>query len=59
MKMEKPKDITYCTNITCTRECERNIGRHVFCGGAPYSISNFGPDKSGECKFFMKERRIE
>lgn len=54
MKLETPRDITYCTNTKCTRNCERNLARHIF-RNAIYSISNFGPDKSGECKFYMRE----
>ena len=52
--MEKPRDITYCANRNCTRNCERNLLKHDFRGAGPYSVTKFGPDKSGECKFFIK-----
>lgn len=54
MKMETPRDITYCANTKCTRNCERNLTRHVF-RNAVYSMALFGPDKSGECKFYIKD----
>ena len=53
--METPRDITYCANPNCTRDCERNLKNHDF-RNAIISMSMFGPDKSGECKCFMKRR---
>lgn len=55
MNIEKPRDITYCANTNCNRNCERNLKNHTFLGTI-ISISNFGPDKSGECKCFMERR---
>ena len=53
--MKTPRDITYCANSNCNRDCERNLKNHDF-RDAIISISNFGPDKSGECKCFMERR---
>ena len=55
--MEKPRDITYCANSNCERRCERNLKFHDFRGAGLYSCAMFGPDKSGECKCFMRERK--
>lgn len=54
--METPRDITYCANVACKRDCERNLSRHTF-RSCVYSVSMFGPDKSGECPCYMKERK--
>lgn len=53
--MDRPRDITYCANPNCTRDCERNLKNHDF-RNAIISQAMFGPDKSGECKCFMKRR---
>ena len=37
---ETPRDISYCSNVDCSRDCERNISKHNF-KGCVFSISNF------------------
>ena len=54
--METPRDITYCANSNCDRDCERNLKLHDFRGTGPYSCAMFGPDKSGTCKCFMSRK---
>lgn len=51
--MEKPRDITYCANPSCNRECERNLKYHDFRGAGLISQAMFGPDKSGKCPCYM------
>ena len=53
--MERPRDITYCANTNCNRDCERNLKNHVF-RNELISISMFGPDKTGKCPCFMEKR---
>lgn len=55
--METPRDITYCANPNCERDCERNLKNHDF-RNAIISMSKFGPDKSGVCPCYIKKRRI-
>ena len=50
--MDRPRDITYCANPNCDRDCERNLRNHDF-RNEVISISMFGPDKSGKCPCFM------
>lgn len=54
--MERPRDITYCANPNCDRQCERNLKLHDFRDGGLYSCAMFGPDKSGTCKCFMSRK---
>ena len=54
--METPRDITYCANSSCDRECERNLKLHAFRGAPPYSCAMFGPDNSGKCPCFMSPK---
>ena len=55
--METPRDITYCANPNCTKECERNLKFHDFRGAGLISQAMFGPDKSGKCPCFMERRK--
>ena len=54
-KSEQPRDITYCANPNCNRDCERNLKNHDF-RDAIISISKFGPNKSGTCPCVMERR---
>ena len=53
--MERPRDITYCANSNCNRDCERNLKRHDF-RNEIISVSKFGPDKTGKCPCFMSRK---
>lgn len=52
------KDITYCTNINCKRDCERRMDNKNF-RDKIFSFSNFNCNiedfNEDECEYYMKE----
>lgn len=57
-KKDIPKDITYCTNKNCTRNCERNINNHDFSKHI-ITISNFHEAenfKEENCRYYLLKK---
>lgn len=53
--MEHAKDITYCSNTKCKRDCERNISHHNF-NNEYLSISDFSTIEDfteDSCEYYM------
>lgn len=60
--MEQPRDITYCSNENCKKQCDRNIKYHNFSPHSVYSISNFHEaiDFDEEhCEYFILNENIK
>lgn len=55
------KDITYCSNMNCKRNCERRMNNKDF-RNERFSISNFDCNvkdfDENKCEYYLKEENV-